>query len=148
MVLKLETGKTYVDGYNQKVRIVCTDRKRMDGYSCIGLTESADQAHEYIGYYKPDGHMNGTCADLIHEYEPLSDLPIDTPVWVRDSEDCKWKPRHYAGPTTDQALLEQGYRFKTWFSKGTSHTTNQTFNWKYMTDKSPVKEQEQASEPA
>lgn len=133
MGLKLETGKTYVDGYNQKVRIVCTDRKSMDGYSCIGLTESADQAHEYIGYYKPDGHMNGTCADLIREYDPLEALPVDTPVWVSDDPDGEWNARHYAGYKDERGRYVAFMDGKTSHSKG----DDPMMVWDCMTNVNP-----------
>lgn len=133
MGLKLETGKTYIDAEGRKVRIVCTDRKHRDGYSCMGLVKTGYQDHENVWNYKHDGYGNGTGEDLIREYDPLEDLPVDTPVWVRDYPEEKWNPRHYAG------YKDEHGKYAAFKDGKTSHSNldNLMVAWYCMTNVNP-----------
>ena len=69
--LPLEVNKTYLDGYNRKVRIICTDRVAPVGSAkVIGLC--IDSVSENPGFYTDEGLMFGTGYDkklnLVSEY--------------------------------------------------------------------------------
>ena len=59
-------------------------------------------------------------------HDRVSDLAIDTLVYVRDSEEKAWVPRYYAG------FDYETNQVKVWINGTTSITTNgMTTCWKY-----------------
>ena len=129
MGLKLETGKTYIDADGRKGRIICTDRASKD-VPCVGLV--VWDGHEVISNYEKDGTGTNNC-DLVREYDPLGELPVDTPVWVRDDPDGEWKPRHYAGYKNEYG------RYVAFMDGKTSHSSGDglKIGWGYMTNVNP-----------
>lgn len=129
MGLKLEAGKTYIDADGRKVRIICTDRTGM-GAPCLGLVDLDGQ--EAINSYEKDGTGLDYC-DLVREYDPLEDLTVDTPVWVRDYPDEVWTPRHYAG------YKDEHGRYVAFMDGKTSHSSENglTIVWDCMTNVNP-----------
>ena len=129
MGLKLEAGKTYIGVDGRKVRIICTDRASKD-VPCVGLVDWG--WYEAIDSYGKDG-AGLTSSDLVREYDPLEELPVDTPVWVRDDPDGEWKPRHYAGYKNECG------RYVAFMDGKTSHSSGDglTIVWDYMTNVNP-----------
>lgn len=129
MELKLEAGKTYIDADGRKVRIIYTDRTGM-GAPCLGLVDLDGQ--EAINSYGKNGAGDINC-DLVREYDPLEELPVDAPVWVRDYPGEKWNPRHYAGYKDERG------RYVAFRDGKTSHSTEcyPTIGWTYMTNVNP-----------
>ena len=129
MGLKLETGKTYIDADGRKVRIICTDRASKD-VPCVGLVDWG--LYEAIDSYGKDG-AGLTSSDLVSEYDPLEELPVDTPVWVRDDPYGEWKPRHYAG------YKDEHGRYVAFMDGKTSHSNggDPMMAWNYMTNVNP-----------
>lgn len=129
MGLKLETGKTYIGVDGRKVRIICTDMKG-EGAPCVGLVDW--DGHEVTSSYEKDGTGTNNC-DLVREYDPLEELPVDTPVWVRDDLDGEWKPRHYAGYKDERG------RYVAFMDGKTSHSQggDPMMAWDHMTNVNP-----------
>ena len=129
MGLKLETGKTYIDADGRKVRIICTDRASKD-VPCVGMVDWG--WYEAIDSYGKDG-AGLTSSDLVREYDPLEELPVDTPVWVRDDPDGEWKPRHYAGYKNEHG------QYVAFMDGKTSHSSEYglTAPWDCMTNVNP-----------
>ena len=133
MGLKLETGKTYIDADGRKVRIICTDRvvdRVMERVPCVGLVDWG--WYEAIDSYGKDG-AGLTSSDLVREYDPLEELPVDTPVWVRDEPAGEWKALHYAGYKDERG------RYMTFMDGKTSHSNEYglTAPWDCMTNVNP-----------
>lgn len=133
MGLKLEAGKTYIDTDGRKVRIICTDRTGM-GAPCLGLVDL--DGYEAINSYEKDGTGLDYC-DLVRECDPLGELPVDTPVWVRDDPDDPWKPRHYVG------YKDEHGRYVAFMDGKTSHSSegDPTMVWNHMTNVNPHNEE-------
>lgn len=93
--MNIELGKTYLDASNNKVRIICVDRKDA-GFPVLGLVHNGSR--EYVGEYtsKGDGITN---IPLLEEYNPWKDVSINTPICVLISQ--KWLPRHFAHMSAD-----------------------------------------------
>ena len=129
MGLKLEAGKTYIDADGRKVRIICTDKTGV-GAPCLGLVDFDGQ--EAINSYEKDGTGPTNCA-LVRECDPLEDLPVDAPVWVRDDPDGEWKPRHYAGYKDERG------QYVAFMDGNTSHSSEYglTVSWDCMTNVNP-----------
>ena len=133
MGLKLETGKTYIDADGRKVRIICTDMvvdRVMEGVPCVGLVDWG--LYEAIYSYGKDG-AGLNSPDLVSEYDPLEELPVDTPVWVRDEPAGVWKPRHYAGHKNEHG------QYVAFMDGKTSHSNggDPMMAWNYMTNVNP-----------
>lgn len=64
-------------------------------------------------------------AEAIEDLEvDWSQVPVDTPIWVRDDKDDEWEPQHFA-------KYEGGF-IHTWYDGMTSWTANgYTVGWKY-----------------
>ena len=64
-------------------------------------------------------------AEAVEEPEvDWSKVPVDTPIWVRDSEDNEWRPRYFA-------KYEDGL-VHSWYGGTTSWSTNaDTMFWNY-----------------
>lgn len=137
MGLKLEVGKTYVSNCGSKVRIVCTDRKNST-VPCIGLGDCGD--FEVAVHLTASGYATPSFY-LVREHDPLEDLPVDTPVWVRDDPVEKWKARHYAGRKSKDG------KYLVYLCGKTSHTARvpvdrlEDFGWTYMTNVNPYNEE-------
>lgn len=129
MGLKLEAGKTYIGVDGRKVRITCTDMKG-EGAPCGGLVDCG--LYEAIYSYGKDG-AGLNSSDLVREYDPLEELPVDTPVWVRDYPEEEWNPRHYAGYKDERG------RYVAFFDGKTSHSSrgDSTMSWYCMTNVNP-----------
>lgn len=74
------------------------------------LGEWKDSLHEIL----PDG--------TLRKYVPLPELPVDTKVLVRDTDECPWKRRHFA------EFGEDG-RIRCWGDGATSFSSESVTNW-------------------
>ena len=67
--MKLEVGKTYIDGRGRRVRIIATDRREatVDQFSVVGLTDCGE--HETIRTFTHKGQHSITPSsdDLVQE---------------------------------------------------------------------------------
>ena len=115
--MKLEVGKTYINERCNKVRIICTDYKTKQGRWGIGVEE--DGEWERINTFTLDGKFfdkDGIYADLnlIREWSEWEGFQIDEPVMVRNSDDCSWKPAHFAGTTKNGRPLTFANGMTSW----------------------------------
>jgi hypothetical protein len=102
MKLKLELGKAYVNRAGRRVRIICVDKE--GAFTVVGLEQPDDsRLGESVRTFWEDGTYGngdgGSDWDLVAEYNLWRDVAVDTKVWVRDSPDRDWLPRHFAGVT-------------------------------------------------
>ncbi len=72
-------------------------------YSCADCT---DQLIEWLN------------AEYIEPPVDWSKVQIDTPILVRDSEEEKWKKRHFAGINKDGSVMAWEYGGTSWSSDG------------------------------
>lgn len=107
----IEMGKKYRIREGSPIRILAVD---------------LDVKHPVVGYLSKFGvlffNKDGTYSsgkqssyDLI-EVHPLEGVPVDTPIWIRDSLAGGWVPRHFA-----RICKETGNVF-TWANGTTSHS--------------------------
>lgn len=132
--MKIELGKTYINGNGNKVRIICVDRLDTEANAVVGLVKSHDGTEKLQTY-----SLKGICfceypnknKNLASECHPAHDWEVDKPIWVRDG-DGEWVARHFA------RVKEQVVH--AWLDGRTSHSANSTIKWGYATDKNPYKE--------
>jgi hypothetical protein len=70
-MLKLEVGKTYLDGCDFKVRIIATDVRTSSSLLTLGLRDNGD--YEELNYYTLSGRdsvINSSKFDIVSEYKP------------------------------------------------------------------------------
>lgn len=117
----IEVGETYINGFGQKVRIICTNRKTNDKYVVVGLAAFGNNPErENTVYFTYDGVSisDERKYDLFRKYTPLDDLAVDTPVYVKRNADLVWLPRHFAKAPKDGAGI------LVYADGKTSHTSN------------------------
>jgi hypothetical protein len=92
---KISMDKSYRTRCGLPVRILCVDRlAEGTDASVIALVRAED--HEVIKVFNNQGfNLDDKSFDLM-EYDPLADLKVDDPLWVRDSPLEEWLPRHFA----------------------------------------------------
>lgn len=77
--------------------------------------------------------------ELVMNYEILVDwtkVPVDTPIYVRDSEEDDWLPQYFSGFVNGKVFAWVGG--KTSFSS--KNKLSNTISWKFAKLKDPVKE--------
>jgi len=92
----VEVGKTYVDGNNLRVRIICTDR--VDSViPVVGLLTPEEAPSEAVRCYTIDGKAIGKTLDdnLVREACEWDDVPMDTLCWVKCNKDNIWYARYF-----------------------------------------------------
>ena len=113
MCKKIEMGKQYRTREGAPVRILCVDRE--GDYPVIGLVHNTNIViYTEIGMHYRSG--NPDKYDLF-EYNPADDLKVDQPIWVRDTNDREWVPRHFKGVAPNGNV-------QCWTDGRTSHTTS------------------------
>lgn len=123
---------THKTQYGHKARILCDDLQSENNY-VVALT-SNDGDSESIFLFKKDA--NGSLSNgalILTEASPWDDVPVDTPIWVRNKEDRPWSKRHF-------------YKYKfgkvfAWDQGKTSHSVDdnsvQYSSWNYATLEKP-----------
>lgn len=129
--MKIQMNKQYRTRDGQKVRILCVDRYSKD-YPVVGLIGNVTTAnYTETGKYFTSGI---DCAHDLIEYNPAMDLKIDQPLWVRDSANDGWEPRHFA-------RVDKKGRVCCWAGGCTSHTSDEklesTVYWQYWSATKP-----------
>lgn len=100
----VKVGEVYINSFKQKIRIICVDRKNSSKYPVIGLTVFDESPYqESIIYFDSHGVSisSNRNYDLVRKYNPLDDLTVDTPIWVKLQLIDEWLPRHFAQPAKD-----------------------------------------------
>lgn len=147
--MKIESGKTYINGNKCKVEIIkkinCFEREAWVGI----VTSSCEQMGEYPAIYTSDGcrifrdnprenlpsdDPIKRTHDLVSEYHPAHEWEIDKPIWVRGRCGDKWMAKHFSHRSRDMVWA--------WSGGGTSHSTKHKHPFNYATDKDPYKEQD------
>lgn len=103
--MKLELGKTYKMSNGRHCRVICTDRKRtLCGVPApILVLISPD---DEVAPAQEDGALIGIAARIVGEYDPWADVPIDAPIWVKNTQDGdRWLKRHFAGVQNGKVLF-------------------------------------------
>ena len=137
--MKIEKGKTYQTWNRTKVRIICDDMANNHNPErrFIGLASIVERGESIIAY-DVEGCSEYSAYDIHSEYDPMEDLPVDTPVWVRNDSEKHWTPRYYSGK-------KKGGKYLTWADGRTSFTMAGIPNfgttpWDNMTNIDPNQE--------
>lgn len=108
------------DGH--RARIICTDLKD-NVYPVVAAIEydAGETVKRYPKTLQYDIYGESGESDLdLFEYNPWSDVAIDTPIWVANNAGI-WCPRHFA-------KYEDGKVFA-WVNGRTSHTETEMFGY-------------------
>ena len=90
-------------------------RNSTDGYWHYGKFVALDEGlYPYV--VRTDGAVYAVCFRFCRKARP--NLKIDDPVWVRNSKDNHWLPRHFAG-WSDDGLIQA-------FNYGTTSHSNKS----------------------
>ncbi len=121
--MKIEAKKTYITRNGQKVRIVCTNIKSLRPIMGVINNEEIVEFTKKGRYYSDDKKSE---LDLIREYSFWNDIEVDTPIYVRNSDNGIWLHRHFA-------KYENG-RISAWTYGRTSFTSEKSSDityWRY-----------------
>ena len=129
-----------------KARIICTDfQHSTNGYPPRGnlCTIAAVLDFDITGaeplvFMTQDLRKTATSPEpWLTEYNPWQDVAIDTPVWVRLSNDDAWMKGHFSG-------INKRGECTAWNDGCTSHTGHQKLPWHQMTTTNPNTNSEQS----
>lgn len=123
---------THKTQYGHKARILCDNLQSENNY-VVAITSNAGDS-ESIYLFKKDAHGNiSNGALILTEASAWDDVPVDTPIWVRNTEAHSWARRHFFK-----------YRFGkvfAWDDGKTSHTVSSSSteysSWNYATLEKP-----------
>lgn len=96
----IEIGKTY--GYTQ-----------FEGEVTYHVKVVYERKREFLCVLLDTGQAFYATASRLSPHNPYADFKIDEPVMVRNTFDCNWNRRHFAGVGKDGEAL-------TWDARGTS----------------------------
>ena len=103
--MKLEVGKVYRMSNGLHCRVICTDRKWSIGGEpapVLALMTPDDQ----VVALSEEGVWIGYAVRVVGEYDPWGDVPIDAPIWVKNTQDGdRWLKRHFAGVQNGEVLF-------------------------------------------
>lgn len=114
--MKIELGKTYVNGRGEKFRIVSLDG--LKGEEVIGVCDDPG----FVRSFSLSGGFEHDYWSLVEEYNPWNDVKVDTPIWGRDINVDEWLPRHFA-------MYFNG-KVYAWSNGATSHSSGYTIGEK------------------
>jgi len=123
--MEIILGNIYIDRENNKVRVICVDKKSNYGKTIVGLVMGKDKT-ETVRTYFIDGTSSEDITnpkDLIREYSIWDDVAIDTKIYVRDDKNDNWD-RVYFAEYKDSAV----YSF---VNGGTSWNRKYKTKWEY-----------------
>lgn len=133
-MINIEMGKVYINGHNEKVRIVAVDRVD-ELYPVVGLVTDRSDCSERMECYTKNGKFyshKGDDDEDLREYNPAMDFVVDQPIWVRNYQLDKWVPRHFVEYKDGQVWT---------FREGrTSHSCdpNDKVKWNFYTTEKPI----------
>ena len=120
--MNIIAGKTYRTRDGRKVHIIYTEANSI--YPVIGLIDNKEiveftKSGRYYKDYTGDGQ------DLIEKYSFWEDVEVDTPIYVRKSDNGIWLPRYFAKYENDKIFA--------WDYGRTSFTSKkgESVFWKY-----------------
>lgn len=120
--MKIELGKTYLDFYHNKFRIVSLGG--LKGQEVVGVCD----AQAILRSFSLDGISDYEATNLVSEFDPWTEVKVDTPIWVNSVDG--WVPRHFA-------KYENGEVYA-WSDGATQHTAQVALTrWKYATLENP-----------
>lgn len=139
--MKINMKDKYMTRDGRPVRVLCVDRKGKYRTPVVALLtdKNGENESEELISCEVNGRVTNaytTNCDLVPLVDPnipTKDTPIDTPVWVRDSECHTWKEYHFAGINEDN-------QFMVWAYGATSHTSVNTTEFNYCTTADPYKD--------
>lgn len=127
----IDMGKKYRTRDGRAVRVLCVDANNIV-YPVVALIVGENK-NDVVVRYTSDGtnYPPGEAGPLnLIEVNPYDHIPIDAPVWVRDSAAGRWRPRHFAGVSIDGTPM-------TWQNGGTSHTERYKKSWNQLSETKP-----------
>ena len=72
-------------------RVLCLDAIDPDGPVLVELVNGG------VVRFTNEGKAAHCRTVSIENYSELSDIPVDTPIWVKDLANNRWLPRYFAG---------------------------------------------------
>lgn len=139
---KIDLNKTYKTKNGNKVELLSTFVSSNHSEMIVGLVENSDGTY-WASHWCADtgefvrGAPSGHDLVEVDQFKEFRDLPVDTPVWVRDFDLDEWTPRHWKGLSEDSS-----FPFIVFHGGQTYHTYGddaQLINWKYCSIKNPYK---------
>lgn len=125
--MKIKLGKTYIDFYHNKFRIVSLGG--LKGQEAVGVCD----AEAILRSFALDGVSDYEAQNLVSEFDPWTEVKVDTPIWVRDRTGDSWIPRHFV-------KYENGEVYA-WADGGTQHTASikqdPCTKWRHATLENP-----------
>lgn len=127
-----------------KARIICTDFQhsshpnRKNLCTIAAVLDLDIPGAESLVFLTKDLRKTATSPDpWLTEYSPWQDVAIDTPVWVRLSNDGAWMKRHFSG-------INKRGECTAWNDGCTSHTGHKKMPCYQITTTNPNTNSEQA----
>jgi hypothetical protein len=95
--LKLEVGKLYITRAGSRARVIAIDAKSEQPVVALVIQPGGD--YEFVEQYSLDGMYlidETSDNDIICEWVPWVDVPVDTKIRVKNHIQDNWLPRHFA----------------------------------------------------
>jgi hypothetical protein len=127
--IKFEVGKIYIIRGGFKARVIFIEA--MHDQPVIALTLKPPRDREKAEHYSADGSylFNGetTEYDIVAEWNPWLEVPVDTKIRVKENSNGRWEHRHFA---EWDPVIE---KVRAWDWGRTSHTSvdSSTAAWTY-----------------
>lgn len=120
MTQVISMDKKYKTVSGLDVRILCVDAKKHK--NVLGLVKERS-GNEVVYMWYEDGSFLKQIKDEydlieVDPFEDFRNLPVDTPVWVRDFNDEEWNPRHWKKLNTKDPVIP----FVTFVAGSTYHS--------------------------
>ena len=139
---KIDLNKTYQTKDGAKVKLLSTFISGDHSEMIVGLVENSNGTHWASRWYADTGELiRGALSglDLVEcdQFKEFRDLPVDAPIWVRDSEVDDWYPRHWKGLSGSNS-----HPFSAFCEGQTYHSMQDEakhMDWKYCSIKNPYK---------
>lgn len=123
---------THITRDDRKAAIV-TDKLDDEVYNVLAVVESGSGKFS-LGYFTPElkYHANGReSVNDLRPYNPLEDVKVDTPIWVK--RDRSWVHRHFA--------YAKGGMVYAWLDGKTSFTEEIANPWTHYSLTDPANDQ-------
>jgi hypothetical protein len=127
--IKFEVGKIYIIRGGFKARVIFIEA--MHDQPVIALVLDSPEDGEEATHYNADGRylFNGetTEYDIVAEWNPWLEVPVDTKIRVKENSNGRWEHRHFA---EWDPVIE---KVRAWDWGRTSHTSvdSSTAAWTY-----------------
>ena len=131
MIINETPEWTHITRDGRKAAIV-TDKVDDGVYNVLAVVESGSGKFS-LGYFTPElkYHADGRESESdLRPYNPLEDVKVDTPIWVK--RDGSWTKRHFA--------YAKGGRVYAWIDGKTSFTETIANPWTHYSLTDPTSE--------